>query len=173
MHKTEEYKLKCLPGNEPRIHVTDEFVKRNHLEINLDTARKLYRKEPGFLDFTREIAMLFLPFDEIKHDFQEEYRAKIESGEETWQQVFSAMEAAQDFLDYMVFAWMKANDERGISAWRSISKLSAWMRILSRSDVADVLEDQDNYVPYGKPALSKACEMLGISAPYYITKWGN
>ena len=165
-----EYKQKCLPGDEPRIHVTKEFVKRNHLEINLDTARKLYRKEPGFLDFAREIAMLFLPFDEIKHDLREEYRAKIESGEDAWPQVFSVMEAAQDFLDYMVFAWMKANDERGLSAWRSISKLATWMRILSRSDVADVLEDLDNFDPYGKPALSKACEMLGIHAPDYITK---
>lgn len=165
-----EYKQKCLPGDEPRINVTTEFVERNRLEISIDVARKIYRSELGFLDFSHDVAILFLPFDEIKCNLKEEYRIKIESGESTWQQVVSAMEAAQDFLDYMIFAWMKANNERGISAWRSISKLATWMRILSRSDVADVLEDLDNFDPYGKPALSRACEMLGIPAPDYITK---
>jgi len=65
----------------------------------------------------------------------------------------------------MVFAWMKAFDERGISASRSIAKLGAMMRVLNRPDVADVLEDNENYSMYGRPALRKACEMLNITCP--------
>ena len=109
-----------------------------------------------------------MPFEDVKDHLTEEFLEKIEKGEAKYVQITDVMEAVQDFLDYMVFAWMKANDERGISAGRSIIKLSAWMKILSRPDVADILNDDSLYAPYGKPALRKACDILGIEAPDYI-----
>jgi len=74
-------------------------------------------------------------------------------------------DAVQDFLDYMVFAWMKATDERGISASRSVCKLGEWLWILGREDLYDVIHDDSLYNPYGAPALIAVCEDLGIEVP--------
>ena len=162
-----EYEMKCCPGDEPRILVTEDFVERNKLSINKDAARAIIEIETVF-GFGRKIATRFLSFEEAKDQFSDEYVKAVESGKEKFHQVVDVNEATQDFLDYMVFAWMKANDERGLSAGRSIEKLSAWMEILGRKDISDVLNDEDLYPNYGKPALRKACEMLGIQCPDYI-----
>lgn len=95
----------------------------------------------------------------------DEHKAKFDSGEETHEPITDVYEASQDFLDYMVFSWMKAMDERSLSACRSIAKLAAWMRVLNRPDVAEALTDSDSYGEYGRPASRRACEMLGIDAP--------
>ena len=141
------YEMKCCPGDEPRIEVTEEFVKKNNFKI----------------DFS--VAFRFLSFEDVKNHLSKEYLEKIEKGEAKYVQVIDVMEAVQDFLDYMVFAWMKARDERGLSAVRSLYKLSAWMKILSRPDVADILLDNSLSASYGKPALRKVCDVLGIEAP--------
>lgn len=159
------YEMKCLPGNEPRIEVTKDFVERNNLKINsavaLDIA--LYPRDT-FMYMDLDVADTFLSFDEGNDVWSDEYRKEIENGMEHVY-VKDTMEAAQDFLDYMVFAWMKAFDERAISACRSITKLSTWMEILGRNDVADTLRDERLFAPYGRPALRKACEVLGIDCP--------
>lgn len=163
------YKMKCYPGGEERILVTKEFVERNKLKIDVDAAAGIMDDKESAFGFCREVAESYLPWDSVKKYFNEEYLKKIESGEEQRSaRVTDVMEAAQDFLDYMVFAWMKADNERGLSASRSIEKLSAWMKILSRPDVAAVLDDEELYPMYGKPALRKACEMLGIKCPDYL-----
>ena len=159
-----EYELKCLDGDEPRILVTDEFVENNKLMINPAKALEIMEDETSFFGFGKEVASDYLNFEQCKKFLKKEFIEKYEAGEE-FKMVTDIKEAAQDFLDYMVFAWMKAMDERGISASRSIEKLAAWMKILNRDDVADVLGDDNLYNPYGRPALKKACEMLGIEHP--------
>lgn len=161
--------LKCYSGDEPRIPVTDEFIARNRLKIDTEAAYKIIKTKTTLFAFAKEVALDYLPFEEVKDLYTEEAKEAFEKGDKSWHVVTDVREAAQDFLDYMVFAWMKANDERGISASRSIEKLSAWMKILSRPDVAEILEDESLYPMYGKPALRKACEVLGITeVPNYI-----
>lgn len=62
-------------------------------------------------------------------------------------------------LDYMPFAWGKANDGRGISAGRSISRFMAWM-FLAGVDLGDL----SNYQFYGKDELRKICAHFGWDA---------
>jgi len=164
------YKMKCFEGDEPRILVTEEFVKDNNLSINIDNVEKIMsEKEKDFFGFKTEVAIHFLPFDKVKKYYKDEFVKMVEEGkEEAPKQTTDVYEACQDFLDYMVFAWMKAMDERGHSASRSVLKLATWMRILNRTDVAEVLEDDNIYSPYGKPALIEACKMLGIKYPDYL-----
>lgn len=57
--------------------------------------------------------------------------------------------------EYMPFAWEKANNNRGISAWRSLAHCAAWLWLLGEHDLAEEIED---YTHYGKPQLVKICE---------------
>jgi len=61
-------------------------------------------------------------------------------------------------VDYMEFAWDKANDCRGISAYRSMCHYTAWLWLLG-VDWCDELED---YEYYGKPELIRICKYLGL-----------
>jgi hypothetical protein len=61
--------------------------------------------------------------------------------------------------DYMPFAWEKANNNRGISAWRSLAHMQAWLWLLGETEAAARLRD---YSHYGKPQLRAICERYGI-----------
>lgn len=59
-------------------------------------------------------------------------------------------------LEYMPFAWDKANNCRGLSAGRSMSHYMAWTW-LAGDDLGDLL----NYEFYGKDNLVKICNHYG------------
>ena len=61
-----------------------------------------------------------------------------------------------NMLDYMPFAWQKANDGRGLSALRSMAHYSAWTW-LAGDDFGELTE----YEFYGKPHLIRICEQYG------------
>lgn len=63
-----------------------------------------------------------------------------------------------EMLDYMDFAWDKANNCRGISAGRSISYMSAWLWLIGYDEGAEQIRD---YTHYGKPQLRAICEHFG------------
>lgn len=60
--------------------------------------------------------------------------------------------------DYMSFAWEKANNERGISASRTISHMCAWLWLLGEDELCEEIRD---YHLYGKPQLVIICEHFG------------
>ena len=60
-----------------------------------------------------------------------------------------------EMLDYMPFAWDKANSRRGISAGRSLDHMSAWLWLLGEDAAVDKIDD---YSHYGKPQLRAICE---------------
>ena len=155
-----EYKIKTLIKKEDRIPVTEEFIRKNRLTLKRlkdEIAAKCSFSGP--LAFT-EMLLEYLPFETVKGFLKKEYVEKVEKGEEKWGQITDIKEAVQDFMDYMVFAWGKAEDERGLSAGRSISKLSTWMWMLGREDLSDILQDSNLYTPYGAPALIECCKKL-------------
>lgn len=59
-------------------------------------------------------------------------------------------------LDYMEFAWDKANNGRGISAMRSMHHYMAWTWMLG-DDLGNLLD----YQYYGKDNLVKICKHYG------------
>ena len=59
-------------------------------------------------------------------------------------------------LDYMPFAWEKANNCRGLSAGRSMSHYMAWVWL-----AGDDLGDLTNYRYYDKDNLVRICEHYG------------
>ena len=66
--------------------------------------------------------------------------------------------------NYMPFAWEKANDGRGFSAERSLSRYSAWIW-LAGDDLGDLLE----YEFYGKDKLVLICNHYGWDS----SKWDD
>lgn len=73
----------------------------------------------------------------------------------------------------MVFGWMKDTDQRGISASRTIDKLSAWLWLMGRNDLAETLNDSSLYNPYGAPALVKVCDEMGIEVPEGVREFSK
>lgn len=66
--------------------------------------------------------------------------------------------------DYAVFAWKKVQNHRGISASRSVTKLTEFAWLLG--DEALVAEiERTSYPQYGAPKLKLVCERLGFPVP--------
>lgn len=63
-------------------------------------------------------------------------------------------------IDYMPFAWDKANNCRGISAGRSLAHYKAWLWMLG----TDEFEGIDEYEYYGKPQLVQICAFFGLDS---------
>jgi len=61
---------------------------------------------------------------------------------------------------YLLFAVGKADDERGISAERSVIKLREYAWLLGRDDVITAM-DAAPYPPYGKPTLRAFADGMG------------
>ena len=66
-------------------------------------------------------------------------------------------------IDYMSYAWEKANDERGISAYRSMCHYNVWLWMLGE-DWGDLTE---GYTDYGKPTLRRLCDFLSLDAAQF------
>lgn len=165
------------PLSQERILATDEFINRNNLRLKSqeEFAKKfseLQAKE-SFIDFRPEVLMDYLNFENARPFLKEEYIHKVEKGEEEWEMITTIEECAQDFLDYMNFAWGKAEDQRGISAGRSIQKLGMWLWIMNREDLQTLIEKDELYNPYGAPALIEVCTEMGITIPESLVEFAE
>lgn len=158
---------KCFSGDEPRIVATQEFIDK--YKFKLRTQEEIlekygeYEEDGRMFDFRPEVLLEHLSYENSSSFLSDEYKAKINSGEVKHIFVDNVLEATQDFLDYMVFAWMKSQDERGLSASRSIQKLSAWLWLLNREDLESKIQEDGLYNPYGAPALVEVCNALEIN----------
>lgn len=170
------YKIKTYVPSNPRLKVTEEFIERNNLTLLRTPAEvkaRLEAKMQEFLNFESDVLFDFLPlesaFEFLNDKGVETYKKKPEK----WDLITDIGEATQDFLDYMVFAWDKATDERGLSAGRSINKLGAWLWILGREDLTELINDDSLYNPYGAPALIAVCDKMGIDVPEYVREFAK
>lgn len=75
-------------------------------------------------------------------------------------------------LNYLPFAWSKANARRGLSASRSIDHFRAWLWLLGMDDPDTPLDAL--YEFYGKPSLIYVSELLGFDwRKHDDARWGN
>lgn len=104
-----------------------------------------------FFGFESADLITCLPFNSAKPFLKEGVT------EEEWQPDPRDRESVlKRMVDYMPFAWEKANNERGISAGRSMSHYSAWIWL-----AGDDLGNLNRYNYYGKDNLVKICEFYG------------
>jgi hypothetical protein len=166
---------KCFDGSVPRILVDNNFIKRNKLSLrSIDEIKEQIKENSKkIIDFSNEVLYYYMPFEEVKKDFNDDFVKKVETGKETWNQITDVKEAAQDFVDYMNFAWSKAMDQRGLSASRSIDKLSTWLWLMGRDDLVQIITDDSLYNPYGAPALIEVSKRMKISVPKELKKFAK
>lgn len=92
----------------------------------------------------RRLALIeLLPFEEAG-DY-----LKPEATEDDWEAYDDAADAIKSYLD---FAVGKAVDQRGISANRSIERITAWLWAHNDPDLSRRFHDAE-YAPYGKGQL--------------------
>ena len=168
-------KCNLILSEEKRIAVTDEFIKKNKLHIARTQEAIVHKigSSTDMLGFKLGVLIDYIDFEHAKPFLKPEYVEKCEKGKEKWKHITDIKEAVQDFLDYMAFAWRKAIDQRGISAGRSIEKLSTYMWLLGREDLLEILVDDNKYNPYGSPALIECCGKLGIDVPEELMEFSK
>lgn len=132
--------------------------------------------EDDFFGFYGEVIVPRLKYDDAKEWLQDDvtesdFREMVEEYPKTKDAII------EELRDYMDFAWGKCEDERGISAGRSINKIAAWLMILD-DDLWQELHKGDDFYPYGAPLLAKVCDKYGFDAPetikfYKCGEWQN
>ena len=162
-----KYELKCYEGDHQRILVNEEFVLNNNFHLHR-TQEDIYTiiKNAGMLDFAGEVLVSYLDWDKSKEFYKEEFVKDVKNGvKQKPEKIEDIYETVQDMLDYLIFGYMKAMDERGISASRTINKLGHWLWLLGRDDLEELVNDDNLYNPYGMPALIALTEKLGLCVP--------
>lgn len=108
-------------------------------------------KKADFFGFQWSALVLFLDFAHAKPYLVED------TEERAWNAVRAKVKSAREkILDYLPFAWEKANDCRGLSAMRSMEHFKAWTW-LDGHDLSDQLDAQ--YCYFGKPCLVMVSEL--------------
>lgn len=141
-------------------------LKRTKEEI-IDRIEKI--KDHDIFGFETNDLVSFLPFEDAKQFCNEGYLDRVSKGEITYEQ---QTDPIKEIKDYMDFAWEKANNCRGNSAFRSICHLKAWLWLAGWSE--QEVDALDNYSWYGKDKLVMICKKLGIDWKKYDDgNWRN
>lgn len=102
----------------------------------------------------------FMEYEDAKPYLKEDYIALIEKWEEKWEK---RTEAKQLILDYMAFAYDKAESQRGLSAGRSMLHFRTWIWIDDPIFYEEIISDIDNYTDYWIPTLDKIAAHYGYN----------
>ena len=101
----------------------------------------------------------------LEFEHAETYFDKIDKKD--WEPNKTTVEAIKErMIEYMDFAWDKANNFRGLSAGRTMQHYQVWLWMLGAEEFADSL---DGYNYYGKPNLVEICKFLDLDS----NKWDD
>lgn len=133
-------------------------TKRTQQEI-ADRVEKVIGED--LFGFKSEVLIPYLEFDRAKVYLNDGVTAA------EWARITSDVDAAPaEGAEYFQFAVAKCEDERGISANRSVMKLAEWAWLDGQDDLAEQMEDDDNYGWYGRTALE-------MYAAHYDLPWNR
>ena len=107
--------------------------------------------------FERSDLMEYLSFEAAKGFLRKEVR------QEEWDEVhpvLSKESVMKQIIDYLPFAWDKANNCRGLSAARSLHHLRAWLWLLGEDNLS---KSMFPYTRYGKKQLVLVSEFVGFT----------
>jgi hypothetical protein len=112
-------------------------------------------KDSDFFGFRREVLLDALDFEHARPFL-------VEGATSTdWRQVTEVEQAARD---YYAFALDKIRDHRGISASRSVDKLTEYAWLLGRDDVVAAM-DAAPYPQYGAPKVKAFADGFELAWP--------
>lgn len=128
---------------------------QEEIAARVDAARE------RLFDFTVEVLTPYLVFEHAKPYLKD--GVKPSDWGPLGQRRSSIVAAAKK---YMAFAWEKALDHRGLSASRSVSKMTNYAWLLGADDLVGRIErDEIAYPNYGAPILAAICNEFGWTIP--------
>ena len=114
----------------------------------------------------------FMTFEQARPYLTEDAIEKYESGKEKWTyEKYTPENVSNKIKDYIEFAWDKANDGRGLSAYRSLLHFSNWFYMFGNEPCDELAESLLDYEYYGKPWLVIISELLDIDWRKYDDGW--
>lgn len=116
-------------------------------------------QEDDFLGFRTTVLLMQLDYEHARPWLKD--RTNEQEWEENLRDYRSLPEQAATYLD---FAWDKARNHRGISASRSVTKLTEWAWLMEREDVIADMEGAI-YENYGVPKLFAFAKGFGLPIP--------
>ena len=110
-----------------------------------------------FFGWTAEVLVPYLPANEAR-EF-----CKADADLSDWEPLPRDDESVRsEMAAYMSFAWNKVLNHRGVSASRSVEKMSVWLWLLGDDETLAFAEDESNFQNYGAPILKRICERHGF-----------
>lgn len=127
------------------------------------------RKEADMLGFEANEYLFMLDLEHVRPYLKEDADES-----EFVDPVYTREALLERMKDYMSFACEKADNERGISANRSIMHYIAWIWLLGDDDFLDEVEREydENYHDYGKPILKMITDKYDFCLPIKRTWLG-
>ena len=98
-----------------------------------------------------------LPFEQVKQFFTDEYIERVEKGEKAYIQ-YDEPAIINQMKEYIGFAKEKAEDQRGLSAMRSMIHYYGWAWLIENKDIMRLAEAE--YDDYGLANLLKIEKIL-------------
>lgn len=129
----------------------------------LDEIVQRCKSSDSFLSFGLEVLLPYLPFSYAKELLRED------ADEQKWaNEIYRELteeSVREQMKDYMEFAWEKVGFHKGISASRSVEKMTEWMWLLGDDEGVAFANNDDNYQPYGAPILGYICKRYDFPIP--------
>lgn len=112
-------------------------------------------EDTDMFGFQREVLISALTYENAKQFLNDD----VTHGDwaETVGLLLTDKTLRDEAASYMMFAWGKVEDHRGISAARSVEKMRSYVWLLGDDDVLEQFDDAP-YKQYGAPQLRFLCE---------------
>lgn len=114
-----------------------------------------YLENEKFRDIfeTRADLISYLPYE-----LAQEFTDLDEAGFNKVKTLYNRENIIKELVDYLSFAFEKAENQRGLSANRSIAHFENWLFVLEDQELYDFTSNHENYREYGLPILMKIKE---------------
>jgi hypothetical protein len=126
-----------------------------------EIAARIREVQPhDFFGFSTAVLVFNLDFENAKEFL------KPDATPDDWPPPDARTEAAirKEAVEYLDFAWDKAKNHRGISASRSIQKMTEYLWLLGLDDASHAVREAPHR-NYGAPGLKVAAMALGLPLP--------
>ncbi|MCK5217842.1 MAG: hypothetical protein KAJ93_08635 [Methanosarcinales archaeon] len=120
--------------------------------------KERFEKADDFMGIQKTDLISFMDYETAKPHLKKEYVEKVDLKEEKW---IPETDSKINILDYLDFAYKKAENERGLSASRSMLHFKTWIWLDNDDFYNEIIGLIDNYDSYGIPALDKISEFYG------------
>jgi hypothetical protein len=139
----------------------DTLKRMRGLRSQEEIAAKYKETEGEFLNFAGDVLLPCLDFEHARPFLKPE----VTEAEWDKERVRPTKESVLGELrNYMDFAWGKVEDHRGISASRSVDKLSAYVWLLGDDATLSEVEEA-GFAQYGAPKLAVICRAYDLPIP--------